>query len=164
VSERRTLIRLDSLALAMSLDSRLEQTLSGVGERGLNVNPGGPCEIVFAECPRRPDQAGEILDVVSAWLDETGQPGATVEFRWQLHRSKTGQTRAQQPVLYWKCEDGPEDAGPNGFRDDMGPAWLQTQDAHGNVTSEPINDGEWISRTQASSEAANKGWTLSLDG
>jgi hypothetical protein len=118
---------------------------------------------VLDEFPRRPEQAQEILDVVAAWLDESGHPEVTVQFNWHLKKSRKGQSRAAKPVLYWKMEDGPEDAGPEGSPHDVGPAWLQTQAAAGDVTQEPVNDGEWISRSQALNLASANGYTLNLD-
>lgn len=46
-------------------------------------------------------------------------------------------------------EDGPDDAGLNGSPDDVGPAWLQTQNAAREIVQEPVNNGEWISRMEA---------------
>ncbi len=159
---RRTVIRLDSMALAMSLSARLNQ-IPGTGQRGVGSLGEGLYEVVLDEFPRRSEQVTGILDAVGAWLDEVGHQEVTVEFRWHLKRSGSGTTRAQQPVLYWKQEDGPADAGSDGSLDDVGPAWLQTQDARGTLTSEPINDGEWISRIDVLMIARANGYTVRLD-
>ena len=131
-----------------------------MGERGLNREP---YSVELSEYPRRPDQAQEILDLVAAWLDETGHPEVTVEFHWHLKKSRKGQSRAVRPILYWKMEDGPEDAGPNGSPEDVGPAWLQTQNSAGDMEQEPVNNGEWIQRIDALSLAHAKGYTVSID-
>jgi len=60
--------------------------------------------------------------------------------------------------LYWKWEDGPEDAegdDPN----DVGPAWID----HADGTSEKVRDGEWITRAEAERLAAESGFELSID-
>jgi hypothetical protein len=60
--------------------------------------------------------------------------------------------------LYWKLEDGPEDAegdDPN----DVGPAWIN----HPDGTSESVRDGEWITRAEAERLAAENGYELAVD-
>jgi hypothetical protein len=162
VHQDRTVIRLPSRTLAYSLFLRLSQ-IRGVGERGYGLRADALGEVTLGEFPRRPEQVKDVLDVVAAWLDEVGHPEVTVEFHWQIRQSENGQSRAERPVLYWKFEEGPEDALPNGSPDDMGPAWLQSRDAYGNPVSEPVADGEWISRAQAYSLAGTSGYTLSVD-
>jgi hypothetical protein len=164
MSQPRTTIRLDTMALAESLEIRLDQ-IRGTGERGITFGGGEACEVTLSEYPRRPEQAEEILNAVAAWLDEVDHPEVTVEFRWHLKRSPKGQSRAAQPVLYWKLEEGHTDAGFTGHRHphDLGPAWLETEDARGNVTHEPINEGEWIRRADAFDLARVNGYTLSVD-
>jgi hypothetical protein len=162
VDQDRTVIRLPSWTLAYSLFLRLSE-IRGVGERGYGQHADALGEVTLGEFPRRPEQVKDVLDVVAAWLDEIGHTEVTVEFHWQVRQSAKGKTRASRPVLCWKYEDGPEDAPPNGSPDDMGPAWLQTQDAYGNVMSEPVADGEWISRQKAYSLAADMDYTLSVD-
>jgi hypothetical protein len=161
VDQPRTRVRVNTMALAISLYARLDQ-IPGTGHRGLSVHDGH-YDVCFYEFPRRSEQTQAVLDAVGAWLDEVGHPDVTVEFRWNLTQSLKGKTRAEQPVLHWKYEDGPEDAGPDGSPDDVGPAWLQTQDSRGNVTSEPINDGQWIRRMEALMLAHANGYTVSLD-
>ena len=67
---------------------------------------------------------------------------------------------ADKPTrLYWKFEDGPEEAAdddPN----DVGPAWIDKPDG----TSEKVNDGEWITRAEAKRLAAEGGYQLDEDG
>ena len=159
----RTEIRLETAALALSLSGRLEQ-LAGTGERSISSHEDGSCAVRLYEFPRQPEQVQDILDAVAAWLDEVGHPEVFVEFRWHLQQSQGGATRATQPVLYWKCEDGPAEAGPRGSPEDVGPAWLQTHGARGSVTQEPVNGGEWIRRIDALSLAHAKGYTVSIDG
>jgi hypothetical protein len=155
-------IQLPSRALAYSLFLRLSQ-IRGVGERGYGQHADGLGDVSLGEYPRRPEQVKSVLDVVAAWLDEVDHPEVTVEFHWRVRQSESGQSRAEHPVLCWKFEEGREDAPPSGSPDDMGPAWLQTRDAHGNAMSEPVADGEWISRAQAYSLAGTMGYTLSAD-
>ena len=149
------------MALALSLSARLDQ-IPAAGERGIATD-GQSYDVNLHEFPRQPEQARDILDAIAEWLDEVGHPEVTVEFRWHLARSRMGQTRAAQPVLYWKSEDGPPDGGPAGSPHDVGPAYLQIQDARGNVTQEPINGGEWIRRIDALMLARANGYTVSLD-
>lgn len=70
--------------------------------------------------------------------------------------------RPVRETLYWKFEDGPEDAPEEGSPDDVGPAWLDTfeGDTH---TQEPISDGAWITRAEATRLASANGWELNID-
>jgi hypothetical protein len=86
-----------------------------------------------------------------------------VEFHWPVRHSPRGKSRAEVPVLCWKREDGPTDAPEQGSLDDVGPAWLETQDEYGNRTSEPISDGNWVTRQEVLALAAGMGYTLSVD-
>jgi hypothetical protein len=153
---------MDSMALATSLEARLDQ-IPGTGQRGIRVEQGQSYDVTLDEYPRRPEQAEQILDTVAAWLDEVGHPEVSVEFHWHLKQSRKGESRAAQAVLYWKLEEGHADAGPDGHPHDVGPAWLETQDDRGNTTHEPINNGEWISRLDALMLARANGYTVSLD-
>ena len=57
--------------------------------------------------------------------------------------------------LVWKFEDGPEESqgdDPN----DVGPAWIDYPDG----SEEKVNGGEWITRQEAMSLAAEKGYTF----
>ena len=54
------------------------------------------------------------------------------------------------------------DPSDEGRLSDAGPAWLQTHDEHGNVMSEPVADGGWITRGEAIGLSL-RGHTLSLD-
>jgi hypothetical protein len=65
-----------------------------------------------------------------------------------------------QPTwLYWKFEDGPEDA-ENEDPNDVGPAWIDRADG----TSEKVNGGEWITRAEAKRLASESGYELNEDG
>ena len=75
----------------------------------------------------------------------------------------TGTSRAKRTVIYWKREVISADPSREGRLDDAGPAWLQTQDEHGNVTSGPVADGDWITRNEAIGYSGSYGYTLSLD-
>ena len=66
-------------------------------------------------------------------------------------------------TLYWKLEDGPEDAPEEGSPDDVGPAWLDTYDGDQHIGEEKLNGGDWITRAEAHRLAAENGWELSLD-
>lgn len=66
---------------------------------------------------------------------------------------------AESTSLYWKFEDGPEDAedaDPN----DVGPAWIDRPDG----TSEKVKGGEWITRQEARQLASENGYELDEDG
>ena len=163
MDERWTVIPVESLALAQSLVGRLEE-IRGTGQRGLSVDfDQSEFAVVLSEYPRRPEDAKKVLDVVAAWLDEIGHPEVTVEFRWPVRRSPTGTSRAKRTVIYWKREVISADPSREGRLDDAGPAWLQTQDEHGIVTSEPVADGDWITRNEAIGYSGSYGYTLSLD-
>ena len=160
---RRTVIPVETVELAGSLLSRLEE-IRGTGQRGLNVDGEvDRFEVVLDQYPRRPEDAKKVLDVVGAWLDEIGHPGVTVEFRWPVRRSPAGTSRAARPVIYWKREVTSADPSAEGRLDDAGPAWLQSHDEHGNVTSEPLAEGDWITRNEAIGHSLRMGYTLSLD-
>jgi hypothetical protein len=74
VDERRTVIPVESKALASSLLGRLEE-IRGMGVRGLSVDlDHSEFEVVLNGYPRRPEDAKKVLDVVAAWLDEIGHP------------------------------------------------------------------------------------------
>ena len=157
------MIPVESMALAQSLVGRLEE-IRGTGQRGLSVDfDQSEFAVVLNEYPRRPEDAKKVLDVVAAWLDEIGHPEVTVEFRWPVRRSPTGTSRAKRTVIYWKREVISADPSDEGRLNDAGPAWLQTQDEHGNVTSEPVADGDWITRNEAIGYSGRWGYTLSLD-
>ena len=162
MDERRTVIPVESMALASSLLGRLEE-IRGTGGRGLSVDfDQSEFAVVLNEYPRRPEDAKKVLDVVAAWLDEIGHPEVTVEFRWPVRRSPTGTSRARRTVIYWKREVLSADPSDEGRLNDAGPAWFQTQDEHGNVTSEPVADGDWITRNEAIGYSL-RGYTLSID-
>ena len=162
MDERRTVIPVESMALASSLLGRLEE-IRGTGARGLSVDfDQSEFAVVLDEYPRRPEDAKKVLDVVAAWLDEIGHPEVTVEFRWPVRRSPTGTSRARRTVIYWKREVISADPSDAGRLDDAGPAWFQTQDEHGNVMSEPVADGDWITRNEAIGYSL-RGCTLSID-
>jgi hypothetical protein len=60
--------------------------------------------------------------------------------------------------LYWKYEEGPEDAegkDPN----DVGPVWIDRPDG----SSEKANGGEWMTRADARKLAEENGWVLDED-
>jgi len=57
--------------------------------------------------------------------------------------------------LYWKYEDGPEDATD----EDVGPAWIEYPDGR----SEKVRGGEWITRLEARGLAAEAGYDLDED-
>ena len=156
------MIPVESMALASSLLGRLEE-IRGTGGRGLSVDfDQSEFAVVLNEYPRRPEDAKKVLDVVAAWLDEIGHPEVTVEFRWPVRRSPTGTSRARRTVIYWKREVLSADPSDAGRLDDAGPAWFQTQDEHGSVTSEPVADGDWITRNEAIGYSL-RGYTLSID-
>ena len=157
------MIPVESKALASSLLGRLEE-IRGMGGRGLSVDlDQSEFEVVLNDYPRRPEDAKKVLDVVAAWLDEIGHPEVTVEFRWPVRRSPTGTSRAKRTVIYWKREVISPDPPDEGRLNDAGPAWLETHDEHGNVTSEPVADGDWITRNEAIGHSLRWGYTLSLD-
>jgi hypothetical protein len=106
-------IEVETVELALSLQSRLEQLIPNLGERGVTVRRDAPCGMTLGEFPRRANQVQSVLDGVAAWLDEVGHPEVTVQFHWRVSHSPEGRSRAMQPVLYWKYEDGPADAGPH---------------------------------------------------
>lgn len=150
------------MALAISLSGRLEE-IRGMGGRGLEVDVDqSEFEVVLDEYPRRPEDAKKVLDVVAAWLDEIGHPEVMVEFRWPVRRSPRGTSRAKRTVIYWKREVIAADPSDRGRLNDAGPAWFQTHDEHGNVTSEPVAGGDWITRNEAIGFSL-RGYTLSLD-
>ena len=135
-----------------------------MGARGLSVDfDQSEFGVVLDEYPRRPEDARKVLDVVAAWLDEIGHPEVTVEFRWPVRRSPAGTSRAKRTVIYWKREVISSDPSDERGLNDAGPAWLQTHDEHGNVTSEPVADGDWITRNEAIGYSGRWGYTLSLD-
>ena len=79
MDERRTVIPVESMALASSLLGRLEE-IRGTGGRGLSVDfDQSEFAVVLNEYPRRPEDAKKVLNVVAAWLDEIGHPEVTVE-------------------------------------------------------------------------------------
>lgn len=163
VDKRRTVIPVESIDLASSLVHRLEE-IRGTGARGLSVDfDQSEFAVVLDEYPRRPEDTKKVLDVVAAWLDEIGHPEVTVEFRWPVRRSPAGTSRAKRTVIYWKCEVSSADPSREGRLDDAGPAWLQTHDEHGNVMSEPVAEGNWITRNEAIGYSLRMGYTLSLD-
>ncbi len=163
MDERWTVIAVETLALAGSLLSRLEE-IRGTGQRGLSVDRDrSEFAVVLDEYPRRPEDAKKVLDVVAAWLDEIGHPEVTVEFRWPVRRSPAGTSRASRTVIYWKREVISADPSDEGRLQDAGPAWLQIHDEHGNVTSEPVADGDWITRNETIGHSLRMGYTLSLD-
>lgn len=150
MDERRTVIPVESKALASSLLGRLDE-IRGMGGRGLSVDlDQSEFEVVLNEYPRRPEDAKKLLDVVAAWLDEIGHPEVTVEFRWPVRRSPTGTSRAKRTVIYWKREVISPDTSDEGRLNDAGPAWLQTHDERGNVTSEPVADATGLRETRQS--------------
>jgi hypothetical protein len=65
---------------------------------------------------------------------------------------------AERTVLYWKMEDGPGD-GESPDPEDVGPAWVYGPDGG----EEPVNEGEWITRTEAQRIASESGYKLQLD-
>ena len=163
MDERRTVIPVESMALAGSLLGRLEE-IRGMGGRGLSVDRDkSEFAVVLDGYPRQPGDTKKVLDVVAAWLDEIGHPEVTVEFRWPVRRSPTGTSRAKRTVIYWKREVISADPSDDGRLNDAGPAWLQTQDEHGDVTSEPVADGDWMTRSEAIGHSLRWGCTLSLD-
>jgi len=60
--------------------------------------------------------------------------------------------------LYWKFEDGPDDAEDADPRD-VGPAWLDYPDGR----EEKVEKGKWITRETAQKLAADQGYELQLD-
>jgi hypothetical protein len=159
--EPRVVVRFDKSWLALSLDRRIDQSFDALGQRGLASTPPDQFDVILDEFPRRPEQLAELLDVIGAWLDEVGQPEVTVEIRWRMRESRK-RTGAQQIVLYWKPEDGPDDAlSPSS--NDVGPAWLETRDEDGAIQSEPFEDGRWLTRMEAFNLASVRGYTIRVD-
>ena len=62
------------------------------------------------------------------------------------------------PHLYWKYEDGPENAVDKDLND-VGPIWLERPNGSG----EKLKDGEWVTRAEARKMAEDLGYELDED-
>jgi hypothetical protein len=130
--------------------------------------------VTLYEYPNNAEEHDYLLKTVRLWLSEVGLPRLEVELRGQVYVVEPGLVNALEVMpdwsvcessdhgdpkrLYWKFEDGPEDAtspDPN----DVGPAWIEFADGQ----SKAVNSGEWISRAEARRLAKSEGYILEED-
>ncbi len=135
------------------------------GEKGTSVDlEESYFAVELVEFPNKPAELDRLIAAVRSWLPEAGLPAVTVESRWTVRRARGGEgVNTKRPVLTWKFEDGPPDAGEEDSPEDVGPAWLDTEGPDGNI-SERIAGGAWITRAEARRLAEERGYELSEDG
>jgi hypothetical protein len=165
----KALIRVPSEMHGVSL-SRAVARLPG--EKGLRLRAQDGLAVVLEEYPRNGIELEILLDVVRAWLNgvdiekvEVVANGKTyvVEPGDEIKSKMTDEPPEQAPRqhgtrLYWKFEDGPENAeiaDPN----DVGPAWTETPS--GDQTA--VDGGAWITRAEARRIALDKGYLFEED-
>jgi hypothetical protein len=130
--------------------------------------------VMLYEYPNNAEELDHLLKTVQLWLSEVGLPRLEVELHGQVYdveprvinapkvtpdwsigeASNMGEPRR----LYWKFEDGPEDAAspdPN----DVGPAWIE----FANGQTKAVNSGEWLSRAEARRLAKSEDLILEED-
>lgn len=142
------------------------------GETGMTFAEDS-AEVAHYEYPRNPTELVRLLEAVRQWLPQVGMSQIAVESHGEVYTVNAaepfdpasvkpfpteGRTTGQLRRLYWKYEDGPEGAetaNPN----DVGPAWLDSPEG----VSEPVADGEWITRAEARRLASAHGYALEED-
>ena len=158
--EPRVRVVVPTEELALSLSRRFAQF---PGEQGIDFDGSGDGgAVVLVEFPRDTAGLDRVLDVVRSWLSESGLPSVSVESRWLIASGRPigNPAGAVRGRVTWKYEDGPANAPVEASPDDVGPAWI---DHPGNPESEPVANGEWISRAEARRFAAERGYELSED-
>lgn len=107
---------------------------------------------------------GRLEVGVASAPSETALKSMLEAFTADAAETRGQRTGVARQVLTWKLEDGPEDAGDGPSPHDVGPAWLDTYDGTVLVDSEPLADGDWISRADARRLAEDAGYDFAEDG
>jgi hypothetical protein len=176
-------IRVLSVTHALSLSKILKRF---PGEKGMDLPASGDeATVVLCEYPQDETELQLLFDAIREWLKAVGLETIDVDWGGQSYKvvasesshtdvdvgagtervqfaDDTAKNDAQvraDTTLYWKYEEGPEDA-MTPHAEDVGPAWLNAPDG----SSQPVNEGHWITRSEARRLASEGEYTLEEDG
>jgi hypothetical protein len=157
--EPRLTVVVPTMALLESLVRHLGSRFrGGTGVRG--VEDGSQWIFCHYDVPKTAEQEAVVRAAIDAWAKAVGADDVEVTVQLPMPIDPGSVTEG---VLTWKVEDGPEDAPLEGSPDDVGPAWVTLYAGEEELSTEQLNDGDWLTRAEAERVAAENGYTFAAD-
>jgi hypothetical protein len=143
------------VSLARHVRSRFK---GGTGFQG--VEDGSRWIFRHYDVPKSAEQEAAVRAAIDDWAKAVGAPDIEVSVQLPTPIDPRSVTAG---VLTWKVEDGPEDAPPEGSPNDVGPAWVTLYAGDEELSTEQVNDGDWLTRADAERVAAEHGYMFAPD-